>query len=187
MRMADGTDKTSASSRGKPKTTPKRGKRCPAKLAEAKARQAGKRKAPETKPEASQPETQQGRTPAQAVNPPPSQILGQIVWLAMHSPAHKHLFLTDLEWLVLPPLLLKQFRIFRKGGKPFAYASWAFVSEEVEERLKSGAGSARLCPGDWKCGEQALIIEILAPFGGGDALLNELLETVLHDQNSSNC
>ena len=122
---------------------------------------ASKAKTPKTE----RPKTEAAAKPA-PVNPPPSQILGQIVWLAMHSPAHRHLFLTDLEWLVLPPLLLKQFRVFRKNGKPFAYVSWAMVSEEVEQRLKSG--NIKLRPGDWKCGEMPLIVDVLAPFGGGE-------------------
>lgn len=90
----------------------------------------------------------------------------------LHSPAHKHLFLTDLEWLVIPPLLLRQFRVFRRGGKPFAYASWAFVSREVEERLKSGP--AKLRPGEWKSGDQALIVDLLAPFGGGEQVVEKI-------------
>src|SRR6266481_635094 len=47
-----------------------------------------------------------------------SQVLGEITWLMTQSPRHKALALGDLEWLVMPGILLKQFRIFYKGEQP---------------------------------------------------------------------
>lgn len=40
------------------------------------------------------------------------QALGEIVWLMSQSPAHRQMFISDLEWLIMPPLLLGQFRLF---------------------------------------------------------------------------
>src|SRR5262245_41508576 len=67
--------------------------------------------------------------PAGAGQPSPAAALGEIVSLLVQSPAHRHLFINDLEWLVVPPVMLKQFAIFRQGARPVAYASWALVSE----------------------------------------------------------
>jgi hypothetical protein len=41
-----------------------------------------------------------------------AQVLGEITWLMTQSPRHKAVPLGDLEWLVMPALLLRQFRIF---------------------------------------------------------------------------
>lgn len=69
-----------------------------------------------------------------------------MAWLMTHSTGHKHLFLADLEWLVLPPVMARQFRLFKNKSRPFAFASWALLNEESEKRLL--AGQPRLRPGD---------------------------------------
>ncbi len=106
----------------------------------------------------------------------PSDALGQVAWLMMNSPLHKHLFLTDLEWLVLPPVMLKQFRIFRRDGMPIAYASWARLTEDAEARMTSNV--RKLAPGDWNAGDRLWLIDVVAPFGGHEAVLNELKDKV---------
>ena len=65
-------------------------------------------------------------------------ILGHVVWLMNQSPKHKHLALADMDWLVVPALLHRQFKLYRLDGKPFAYASWAYLSSDVLERLQGG-------------------------------------------------
>ncbi len=74
-------------------------------------------------------------------------MLGEIVWLMTQSQGHKHYALSDLEWLVMPALLLEQYRIFRQGTQPLGVALWAYLTPEAEEKLKSGAG--RLRPDEW--------------------------------------
>jgi len=104
-------------------------------------------------------------------------VLTGALGLLMASPRHKHLFLSDLEWALLPPLALRQFRLFAKDNRPVAFATWAFVSEEVEARLN--AGHAKLKPAEWKSGERCWIVDVVTPFGGGDGILKTLRETVL--------
>ena len=57
---------------------------------------------------------------------PPSktvaQVLGEITWLMTQSPRHKAIPLGDLEWLLMPAILLRQFRIFYKGEQPVGVA-----------------------------------------------------------------
>ena len=113
---------------------------------------------------------------AGAAQPGPTEILGQVAYLFMSSPTHKHLFMTDLEWLVVPPLRLRQFRLFRRKNAPVAYASWAALTEEAEKRLLSGV--RKLQPGDWNAGDRLWLIDLAAPFGGHEAILKELREKV---------
>ena len=88
-------------------------------------------------------------------------VLGEVVSLLMAPASHKHLFLTDLEWLVVPPLMLRQFRLWRQDDRPVAFASWAFLSEEAEARVLGG--SRKLKPAEWKCGDRAWLMDVVAP------------------------
>lgn len=110
----------------------------------------------------------------------PAEALGQVVGLMMASPNHKHLFVTDLEWLVAPPILLRQFRIFRRDNAPVGFVSWAFLSAEAEERL--AAGQIKLNPAEWNFGGQPWLIDVVAPFGGGEAMVKEVKEKVFADR-----
>jgi cytolysin-activating lysine-acyltransferase len=78
------------------------------------------------------------------------RMLGDIVWLLTQSPAHKHFALADLEWMVMPPLMLGQYRIFRDGEKPLGVALWGYLNEDTEQKLQSGA--TRLHPQEWAQG-----------------------------------
>jgi cytolysin-activating lysine-acyltransferase len=107
-----------------------------------------------------------------------SAVLGEIVWLLTQSPIHRQLFMSDLEWFCMPPILLQQFRIFNGPQGPAAVAFWAFVSEATEARLMS-EGHAKLRPAEWKGGDLPWLIELVAPFGGVDEILHDLGAGVL--------
>jgi cytolysin-activating lysine-acyltransferase len=107
--------------------------------------------------------------------------IGHAVWLMSRSPLHKHLFMTDIDWLVTPPILLGQFHLWHRDGNPFAFASWAFIGEEAERRIVD-RGIRRLMPTDWKSGESLWLIDFVSPFGGADVLVKELREKILPNQ-----
>src|SRR4051812_5217827 len=93
-----------------------------------------------------------------------AQVLGEITWLMTQSPRHKSIALGDLEWLVMPAILLRQFRIFYKGEQPVGLALWALADDVVAKRID--AGENRLAAVEWKNGSNLRIIDIVAPFGG---------------------
>ena len=120
-------------------------------------------------------------------------LLGEIVWLFTQSPLHKLLPIKDLEWLVMPPLLLKQFKLFHDdAGKPIGVALWAYLSETAEETLIS---TGRIEADQWAVnmqastsgvvGEQqgnAWLIELVSPFHSEanqhrDSMLSDLINT----------
>lgn len=108
-----------------------------------------------------------------------ASIFGTVAALMIDSPMHQHLFLADMKWLVIPPIHLRQFRIFRRDNHPFAYVSWAMLSEEAGERLKQG--KHRLRPDEWRSGDQVWIIDLIAPFGGQEDVLKDLKRNVFKD------
>jgi len=100
--------------------------------------------------------------------------IGYVTWLCSQSRGHKQLFVQDMEWRLFPPIILGQYKLCietRTGGLPTAYASWAFLSEEVETSYRT---SQKLRPGDWRSGDRLWLVDVVAPFGGAVALLDEL-------------
>jgi cytolysin-activating lysine-acyltransferase len=111
--------------------------------------------------------------------------LGEIVWLMSQSPLHKTMLIADLEWMIMTPMLLQQFRLYYDSGdakhapKPIGVVLWA----EVAGRLAQGV--TRLRPQDWKSGSQVAeaerqlwVVDVIAPFGGAEQLVRELKEKV---------
>lgn len=127
-----------------------------------------------------------------------AEALGQIVWLFSQSPLHKHLKIADLEWSVMPAVLLEQFRVFSFGPlpgleaappedflpgstkegleqMPLGVAFWGLLSDEAEGRIERGE---RLTPEDWKSGDRLWLLELIAPFATPE---NKLTEVMLLD------
>jgi cytolysin-activating lysine-acyltransferase len=109
-----------------------------------------------------------------------SAVLGEIVWLMSQSPLHKSFFISDLEWFVMTPVVLKQFRLFYDNEKPIGVVFWGMVSDEVAARLS--AGTMKLRPQDWKSGDQLWVVEAITPFGGAEAMVADLKAAVFPDR-----
>jgi cytolysin-activating lysine-acyltransferase len=119
-------------------------------------------------------------SPSKANVPQPDAVLGHVVWLMMNMPQYRHVFLTDLEWMVLPPIMLGQYRLFRAENRVVAFAAWAYLSEAVEARLQTA--NPRLAPSEWKSGDRLWLVDLHAPFGHQELALKELRETALKDR-----
>lgn len=109
-----------------------------------------------------------------------SQVLGEVTWLLTQSPVHKQLFISDLEWFVMPAVLLEQFRIFHGEQHPVGVALWARVSEDTDARLRSGAFKLR--PDEWKGGDIPWLIELIAPFGGQQEIMADLSAAIFPNE-----
>lgn len=124
--------------------------------------------------------------PAEAINAAVERVslFGQVVWLMMQSQAHKSLFLSDMEWLVLPAIQSNQFRIWQQHGMPICYASWAWLDKDAEERMKQNI--KKLSPSDWlkTSSEESLwLIDMIAPFGGMDEALKTIKDDVFEGRS----
>lgn len=98
--------------------------------------------------------------------------LGPVIMLYLQSPHRRNQFISDLEWLLIPPLVSGQCKLYMKQEYPISFVSWAFLGEEVEGRLLGNGG--RLRPEDWASGERLWLIDIVAPFGGVDTVLTDM-------------
>lgn len=103
-------------------------------------------------------------------------VLGEIVWLMSQSAEFKQYLISDLEWLVMPPILLRQFRLFYHQGRPVAVVLYARVSSEVEKRMDAGVPTLR--PDHWQSGEKVRIVKIISPFEEGEKFADETLKSL---------
>ncbi|WP_158818017.1 toxin-activating lysine-acyltransferase [Methylocapsa sp. S129] len=108
--------------------------------------------------------------------------IGDIVVVLSRSPGHKHYSLADIEWMVLPAAA-GQFYVAEAADKergfraPVAVVTWAFVSEEVDQRLESQVGRGqRLRPDEWTSGAIGWLIDAAGSPAGVKVALRWLSE-----------
>ena len=106
-----------------------------------------------------------------------SHLFGEITWLLSQSPLHRHFTLADLEWLVMPPLLHRQFHIFYDDGKPVGLATWARCNEGATAKLRNGVldPDHRLTLDEWASGDDVWLVDLVAPFGTAENRHNEIM------------
>jgi cytolysin-activating lysine-acyltransferase len=95
-----------------------------------------------------------------------SHFLGEMTWLLTQSPLHRALAIGDLEWLVMPALIHQQFYLFRDGQQPVGLAMWAKCGPEAVKKLEAGMiePENRLTLEEWANGDQAWLVDLVAPF-----------------------
>jgi cytolysin-activating lysine-acyltransferase len=105
----------------------------------------------------------------------------RIVSVLTRSPHYKHYTLSDLEWLVVPPLLTGQCAVMeaKVNGRdvPVAVALWATVSDEVDKRLSENVATPiRLRPDEWRSGDVLWLVDAV-----GDPKAVPILVTQIRD------
>ena len=109
-----------------------------------------------------------------------SGVLGRAVWLMTKSVPHRHWEIGMVDDLLLEPIRQKQFKLYMKEHVPQAFVSWAMMSDESEEFFIQSLSTLR--QKDWSSGDNLWIMDILAPFGGHQAVIHDLLNGVFADQ-----
>jgi len=105
-------------------------------------------------------------------------MLGEMVWVCSQSPIYKNLKIADIEWLLMPPMLLEQYRVFHNDATPVGFALWAHLSEDVEKRMNESMEKGepvRLTPQEWKSGERLWLIEMVIPAANETNKLTQIL------------
>lgn len=115
--------------------------------------------------------------------------LGQIIVLMLHGRQHRHTMLSELEWLIMPAVTFRQFRLAEgvnseKGFvAPIAAVLWANVSAEVDKRISENINQQiKLKPEEWRSGEHTWIVEALGDPKAVSALLQHLKQNELKDK-----
>ena len=82
--------------------------------------------------------------------------------------------------MVREPVLLQQFRLFYDQQKPIGVVLWARVDADVDARLAEGTNKLR--PQDWKSGDRLWVVEVIAPFGGAEEMVQDLKANVFANE-----
>lgn len=109
-----------------------------------------------------------------------SHVLGEVAWLMSQSVSHGNIHLRELNALIMPPILKRQFHLFRQSEKPVGVAIWAQLNEAGEHKIASGQGSAgsKLDDADWNAGDRLWLMDLIAPFATTE---NKQLELMFGD------
>ncbi len=110
--------------------------------------------------------------------PTVAHMLGEMVWVCSQSPIYKNLKIADIEWLMMPAILLEQYRVFHNEKTPVGFALWAYLSEAVEKRMNNDMEQGkpvRLTPQEWKSGERLWLIEMVVPAANEQNKLTQIL------------
>lgn len=110
-----------------------------------------------------------------------SEMLGEITWLMSQSPIHKQMFVGDLEWFCMPPIIHRTFRMFYGPQTPAAVVLFANVSEDTDARLM--AGGYKLRPDEWIGGDIPWLIEMIAPFGAQEEIMTDFSKHIFPDRS----
>ena len=94
-----------------------------------------------------------------------ANVLGQAVWLMSMDSAYKDLPISMIEGRILPPIILRQFKLYSKGKQPVAFLTWAMVEPgmELDREVLSG-NDLKI----WRSGEEVTVVDCVSPFGSGE-------------------
>lgn len=117
-----------------------------------------------------------------------SASVGDIAVVFSRAESHKHFTLADIQWMIVPPVVLGQFYVAELAHKehgvraPVAAVTWAHVAEDIDQRLRaSGGARVKLAPSEWKSGEITWLIDMAGEPRALAATLQKLNETVFAD------
>lgn len=102
-------------------------------------------------------------------------VLGPAIWLYARDSMRKHMFVGDIDWALLPPIVLDQCRLYTKDKLPYAFVTWALVNDMVDQRLRGGV--PKIAPHEWQSGPHIWLIDVVAPFGHTDEVIEDLRHT----------
>jgi cytolysin-activating lysine-acyltransferase len=104
------------------------------------------------------------------------QQIGEVCLVLSRSPHYARMPLRHLGERFIYPMSIGQGRIFKdRNGKPFGILSYAWLSDELSEKMKQ-QGPFELRPEDWNSGGNLWFMEFAAPYGG-----TRKMTRVMHD------
>lgn len=107
-------------------------------------------------------------------------MLGEATALMAESPLHQERSIAAIGGLILPPLMLGQMRVWRRGGRPVALATWAWLDETTEQAVLHQDHTP--APEEWNNGDNPVVIDFIAPFGDGFHIARDLKRTVFPER-----
>lgn len=102
--------------------------------------------------------------------------LSSAMVLMYYSPTHRQYGLDDIRRLLLPPIQLRQYIIFRDRDCPVGFITWAWLTDEVESSFHTR--TKKIEPSDWTSGNNLWCIDFVAPFGHAKSIATLLRQEI---------
>ncbi len=96
-------------------------------------------------------------------NPGPERLrqMGELTYLFFRSGRHDTAPLNRMRRIIQPPVDLDQVVIFREKDTPRCAITWAFFSDEAEQKFLAGQA---IEPSDWRSGQRMWVIDMVSTF-----------------------
>lgn len=101
------------------------------------------------------------------------KLIGEALYLYAHLAQRHNYTVADVTTDVALPITLNQYRMYWINQSPVGFATWCYVSDDVLARLVND-DYVELTVGDWRGGHNIWLMDLLAPFGHGAAIVNDL-------------
>ena len=101
-------------------------------------------------------------------------VFGEVCELLAESQTYGHWQMDKVIQTFVPPIAHKQAMVFRNKGKLVALVTWAWVSDQALDELKSG--SRRIQLDDWQSGENLFFVDFIAPYGDVPKVMRHVLQ-----------
>ena len=89
---------------------------------------------------------------------------------------HHHWKMHQVKRVFVPPMYHGQYRIWYNNTDPFGFCLWAWVSDEILEKLLNE--EYRMQADDWKSGKNLYLAEFVAPFGNTRQIVRNMRKFV---------
>ncbi len=115
----------------------------------------------------------------------------QAIGVLMRSSNYRQYTIGDLEWLLVPAIANRQFRLAEakltdaKGGStlPVGLVLWAFVSPDIDKRLmETKTGAPKLEPADWTSGDIPWLVHAAGEVRFVRPIVEQLMKTTFRDR-----
>ena len=101
---------------------------------------------------------------------------GDILYLLTMSEFHHHWKMHQVKRVFVPPMYHGQYRIWYNNTDPFGFCLWAWVSDEILEKLLNE--NYRMQADDWQSGKNLYLAEFVAPFGNTRQIVRNMRKFV---------
>ena len=104
------------------------------------------------------------------------RVFGEIAFLCFYSQLYREWSMQAIAKVFEPPIYLKQFQVYRARGVPRGVVTWAKLNAEAEAKHIAGGGLDDF--DEWRSGDQLWIMDIMAPWGHGKAIIDNIKATI---------
>ena len=108
------------------------------------------------------------------------ETIGKLTSLLAHSSMHSHFTVKDIADILMPPIILNQYRIYSaNNATAVGFVCWGMFSPDVERKLVHSKSVLELS--DWTSGNQPFVTDFIAPFGHAKMIVRDLKTGIFAD------